>query len=399
MASSIAFPGHSNKRPPPSATSSPSLARTRSCLEAPFSGAASSIARSHARRWRSTTGSASLATSPTTSIPSSACWNASSPNTGSRQEARSLSSAPGSEPAAGHARPSSMTARLEPKPSQDVASVRLVLAPYTPPPAGPHQLGREPPLQLALRRSDCCRRILTTPGRLLSVRLAIPLLEIDRARLVHELPRVVVHPVAWERTRRCELVLVRPVRVDRKREGRPSRRRMNAEERLAPHPPRCRKPGAAADGLQEPNASIPHFRLRPQDLERNARNDDARLPNAAQRGCLGSTSAERGFTTRRASRSLAEVLSPRRPRRRYVQLPLGGPWPRHRVRGREVGRRGCCAARPVDGGRQSGRKARAPSAFARWPRPPLPPHDRARRGCSARRSARRGRRARQPSAS
>ena len=53
---------------------------------------------------------------------------------------------------------------------------------------------------LDLRHEGC--RVLVAPGRVLAVGLAIPLLEVDQARLLGELPLVVVDPVPRERARR-----------------------------------------------------------------------------------------------------------------------------------------------------------------------------------------------------
>src|SRR5437870_1749465 len=79
------------------------------------------------------------------------------------------------------------------------------------------------------------RRVPVAPRRPLTVRFAVPALEVDRAGLLHGGALVVVDPVARERARADELVLGRAVGSDRQREGRPRRRAADAEERLAAH--------------------------------------------------------------------------------------------------------------------------------------------------------------------
>src|SRR5207247_7570673 len=65
----------------------------------------------------------------------------------------------------------------------------------------PHDRGRELALELGLDRGRHRRRVLLATRRVRPVRLAVPALEVDRARLLDELAVVVVEPVARAGTR------------------------------------------------------------------------------------------------------------------------------------------------------------------------------------------------------
>src|SRR5437588_1519654 len=156
-----------------------------------------------------------------------------------------------------------------------------------------HDLAREAPLELALRGGHDGRSVFLAPGRPLAVRLAIPGLEVDRARLLHEDTVVAVDPVPRKAARADELVLGRAVGSNGEREGRPGRSAVDAEERLAADPARNREARTSADRLDEPYGVVCDLQLGSQRVVRDAGEDhvlraeperrrpDERLPGLA----------------------------------------------------------------------------------------------------------------------
>src|SRR5439155_15480087 len=119
-----------------------------------------------------------------------------------------------------------------------------------------HDRGRELTLEVGLDRRRQGRRILLAPGRVLSVRRLVPLGEVDRPRLLHQLALVVVEPVARERTRALERMLGHAVRGDRQPKRRPRRGGLDPEERLAADAPRRRQAHVAARRLPELDPAV-----------------------------------------------------------------------------------------------------------------------------------------------
>ena len=150
----------------------------------------------------------------------------------------------------------------------------------------PDELARELALEGALGRRDERIRLLGAPGRVVAVRLPIPLLEVDGARLLDKVPVVVVDPVPWERARADDLVEGRSVRSDRQREGGPGGRGLDAEERPAADPPRGREARPPSDRLDEAHGVRARF-VGLEHVERDAWNGDLqahaerRRPNEA----------------------------------------------------------------------------------------------------------------------
>src|SRR5439155_13035317 len=70
-----------------------------------------------------------------------------------------------------------------------------------------HDLQRKLALQRALDCSDDRRRVLVPPGRVLLVRLAVPLVDVVRSAILVELCVLVVDPMAGEGAGGGELVL------------------------------------------------------------------------------------------------------------------------------------------------------------------------------------------------
>src|SRR6266516_2298492 len=105
-----------------------------------------------------------------------------------------------------------------------------------------HDRSRKLTLEVGLDRRRQRRRILLAPRRVLAVRGLVPLLEVDRPRLLHQLAGVVVEPVARERARSLEGVHDRAVSVDRQGQCRPRGGGLDPEEGLADDPPRAGKP-------------------------------------------------------------------------------------------------------------------------------------------------------------
>src|SRR5437588_10608912 len=137
--------------------------------------------------------------------------------------------------------------------------------------ASAHDLSRELPLEVALRRGHDRRRILFAPRSALAVRLAVPGLEVDRPGLLDELAAVVVNPVPRKGARADELVSGRAVRSNGEGERRPRRRAADPEERLPAHSPRRGEAGSTADRLHEAHRVRGGLRLGPNRLERDAR--------------------------------------------------------------------------------------------------------------------------------
>src|SRR2546423_7108351 len=96
-----------------------------------------------------------------------------------------------------------------------------------------HDRGRKLPLEVGLDRGGQGRRILLAPGRVLAVRLLVPLAEVDRPRLLDELAVIVVEPMTRERARALERVLGGAVGVDRQPERRPRRGGFGPVKRFA----------------------------------------------------------------------------------------------------------------------------------------------------------------------
>src|SRR5439155_20195529 len=139
----------------------------------------------------------------------------------------------------------------------------------------PHELGvpgeeaaRQLTLERGLRRRDDGRRLDVAPGSVVSVRLAIPRLEVDGAALLRDSAFVAVDPVARERARTHELMLDAAARMERERQRRPRRGRLDAEQRPAPDAARRRKARTPADRLHEAGPVAGDLRVGAQDLER-----------------------------------------------------------------------------------------------------------------------------------
>src|SRR6478672_4868428 len=115
------------------------------------------------------------------------------------------------------------------------------------------------------------------------MRLPIPPLEVDRARLLHDLTSGVVDPMARKRAGSDHFVLRRAVRADRERERRPGGRRADPEERPASHRPRSGEAGATANGLDKADGVRTYLRFRLKHLEGDAGNPDALRPSSEGR--------------------------------------------------------------------------------------------------------------------
>src|SRR6478672_8585237 len=131
----------------------------------------------------------------------------------------------------------------------DLASLELL--------ALAHDRDGELTLELRFDRGRQRRRVLFAPRRVLSVRLLVPLGEVDRPGLLDELARVVVEPVAGERARALEGMLAGPVRLDRQTERRPRGGGLDPEERLADDPSRRRETHVASGRLPELDPAVP----------------------------------------------------------------------------------------------------------------------------------------------
>src|SRR6185312_14062284 len=147
-----------------------------------------------------------------------------------------------------------------------------------------HDAGRELALQGGLGLRDERLRIFVAPRRVLAVGLAVPVLEVDRSRLLGELALSVVDEVPGKRAGSYELVLRGTIRPDRERQGRPGRGRVDTHERTALDPPGGGKAGAAADGLDESNLVLANLGLRPQGLEGDTLEDDVLRADLERRG-------------------------------------------------------------------------------------------------------------------
>src|SRR2546430_6422278 len=112
-----------------------------------------------------------------------------------------------------------------------------------------HDRGRKLALEVGLDRGRQRWRILLAPRRVLAVRGPVPLLEVDRPRLLHQLAGVVVEPVARKRARSLERELGGAVSPDRQGQRRPRGGGLDPEERLAPGPPRRGQGPVGARGL------------------------------------------------------------------------------------------------------------------------------------------------------
>src|SRR5512133_2439834 len=119
-----------------------------------------------------------------------------------------------------------------------------------------HDRSRKLTLEVGLDRGRQRRRILLAPGRVLAVRGPVPLLEVDRPRLLHQLAAVIVEPVARERARSVERVLGGAVSLDRQGQRRPRGGGLDPEERLAADPPRRWQAHVAAGGLLELDPAV-----------------------------------------------------------------------------------------------------------------------------------------------
>lgn len=118
---------------------------------------------------------------------------------------------------------------------------------------------------------------------MLTVRLPIPGLEVDRPRLVDQRAVPVIDPVAGERAGPHELVVRGAIRTDGQRKRRPRGRGVDAKERLTANPARSGEPSATADGLDEADRLILDLRRRLQGVKRRPR-DDHLLGADAERG-------------------------------------------------------------------------------------------------------------------
>src|SRR5262249_3466976 len=105
---------------------------------------------------------------------------------------------------------------------------------------------RQLAFERALRRRDERLRLRIAPRPVVAVRLARPGLEVDDAALLRERALGVIDPVPRERARPHYLVLDAAVRVERERERRPCRRRLDAEQRPALDESRLRKARSSA---------------------------------------------------------------------------------------------------------------------------------------------------------
>src|SRR2546421_2742705 len=119
-----------------------------------------------------------------------------------------------------------------------------------------HDRDRELTLELRLDGGRERRRVLLAPWCLLSVRLLVPLGEVDRPGLLNELARVVIEPVARERARTLEGMLAGPVRLDRQPKRRPCGGGLDPEERLAADPPRRRQAHVTSGRLRELDPAV-----------------------------------------------------------------------------------------------------------------------------------------------
>ena len=199
----------------------------------------------------------------------------------------------------------------------------------------PRQLALERRLGLGHERLG----LLAAPGRVVAVRLAVPLLEVDRPRFLDELPVLVVDPVARERARSGQLVLGRAVGLDRERERRPGDRRADPHERLAAHASWRRGARASARRLLEAHPAVTDLGLA---LDRRQRDGgDAQLLRAD----LDPRHAEVTRPEMAGVRDRAVVCRPR--------CTPAARWPRgtHRLRASHRGPRSRPAA-----GRRSGRR-------------------------------------------
>src|SRR5213592_4272461 len=125
-----------------------------------------------------------------------------------------------------------------------------------------HDRSRKLTLEVGLDRRRQRRRILLAPRRVLAVRGLVPLLEVDRPRLLHQLAAVVVEPVARERARSLERVLGGALSLDRQGQRRPRGGGLDPEERLAADPPRRGQAHVAAGGLLELDPAVADLGLR-----------------------------------------------------------------------------------------------------------------------------------------
>ena len=114
-----------------------------------------------------------------------------------------------------------------------------------------HDLQRELALDRRLDGRDDRGGILTAPGRVLRMRLAIPLVEVDRSALLDEPTILVVDPVAREGAGAGEVVFGRSIRIDRECKSGPGDRRVDLEVRLSADPSRRGHAGTTAGGLRE----------------------------------------------------------------------------------------------------------------------------------------------------
>ncbi len=115
---------------------------------------------------------------------------------------------------------------------------------------------RQPPLQGGLGGDDQRRRVLVAPRGALQLGLPEPAVEVDPARLGHQLALVVVDPVAGERAGPDDLVGGPAVGVDGEGQGRPGGRGDPLDERRAADAPRRRRARAAAGRLHEPDPAV-----------------------------------------------------------------------------------------------------------------------------------------------
>jgi hypothetical protein len=119
-----------------------------------------------------------------------------------------------------------------------------------------HELHGQLVLQGGFHRGDQRLGVLVAPRGVGAEGDRHPVAVVGQARLVGQLARVVVDPVAGELARPAHRGLRRAVGVQRERQGGPHQRRLPLDVGLVPHLARCGQGGPAAHGLHEAHPAV-----------------------------------------------------------------------------------------------------------------------------------------------